>query len=134
MFWSTRSFIKLNLLSSVAVTCLSFPSSIDILFSLTCTYVSPITVYSFVDTFEPIPNCPFPLYPVVYTNPLLSDAILWFVFVSIFFTWSIFFAFFAIVILLVRSLSGTPSILPASWSRTDTVLSFLRHRRHPLSG
>ena len=103
LFWSTRSFIKLNLLSSVAVTCLSFPSSIDILFSLTCTYVSPITVYSFVDTFEPIPNCPFPLYPVVYTNPLLSDAILWFVFVSIFFTWSIFFAFFAIVILLVLS-------------------------------
>ena len=95
---STVSFIRLNLLSSDAVTFLSFPSSIDILFSLKCTYVSPITVNSFDCVYVPFPSCPCALYPVVYTNPLLSDAILWYEFESINFVWFIFLAFVAIVL------------------------------------
>ena len=72
---STLSVIKLNLLSSDAFTCFVSFFSTDITLEPTFTYVSPITVNTFLVFVVPSPNSPYLLYPVVYTNPDVSDAI-----------------------------------------------------------
>ena len=82
---STLSLIKLNLLSKDALIFVLLFCSNVILFDVTCTYVSPITSNLLELSNVPFPNCPFPLYPDVYTKPALLDITEWYEPVLIFF-------------------------------------------------